>query len=168
MKQWAVIFALILLITVPAIAVAQYDYPTGGGDATMGGQPPARDDSGGMTMPAMPDMSMPDMSMPSMSMPDMDMTMPDMTMGDMSSDDAGVTIVDFAFQPGMISVPAGTTVTWTNSGAAPHTVTSDGGAFDSGTIGSGGGFSASFSTPGMYMYHCSIHPNMTGMVRVSG
>jgi len=150
-------FALFLLITIPAVAAAQYDYPTGGG-ATMGGLPPAMDDSGGMTMP---DMTMPDMNMPGMNMPDM-------TMPDMSTSGAGVSIVDFAFQPSLISVPVGTTVTWTNSGAAPHTVTSNSGAFDSGAIGSGGKFSASFSAPGTYMYHCSIHPNMTGAVQVSG
>ena len=43
-----------------------------------------------------------------------------------------VSIVDFAFQPASIEVPAGSTVTWTNTGAAPHTVTADDGAFDSG------------------------------------
>jgi plastocyanin len=112
-------------------------------------------DSGGMTMPEVPGMTMPVV------------TMPDMTMPDMASGGAAVTIVDFAFQPGLISVPAGTTVTWTNSGAAPHTVTSGMGVFDSGTISSGASFSTSFSAPGTYMYHCSIHPNMTGTVQVS-
>ena len=43
-----------------------------------------------------------------------------------------VSIVDFAFQPASIEVPAGSTVTWTNTGAATHTVTADDGAFDSG------------------------------------
>jgi plastocyanin len=156
MRQWAAIFALFLLITVPAVAVAQYDYPAGGGGAPTGGQPPVMNDSGGLTMPGVPDMAMPDM------------TVPDMTMPSMASDGAVVTIVDFAFQPGLISVPAGTTATWTNIGAAPHTVTSRMGAFDSGTIGSGESFSASFSAPGTYMYHCSIHPNMTGTIQVSG
>src|SRR5829696_5872316 len=48
-----------------------------------------------------------------------------------AQDGAAVTIVDFAFQPASLEVPAGTTVTWTNSGAAPHTVTADDGTFDS-------------------------------------
>src|SRR5690348_14190599 len=73
---------------------------------------------------------------------------------------AGVTIVDFAFQPSYITVPAGTTVTWYNAGAAPHTVTSSDGFFDSGTIGSGGSFSVTFSSPGTYNYACAIHPMM--------
>lgn len=151
MRHWAAILALFLLITVPAIAVAQNEYPTGGGGSTMNPQPPAMDDSGGMAMPNMPDVAMPDMTMP-----------------DMASGGAEVTIVDFAFQPRVISVPVGTSVSWHNSGAAPHTVTSGTGAFDSGTIGSGGDFSTSFSAPGMFMYHCTIHPNMTGTVQVSG
>lgn len=82
-------------------------------------------------------------------------------------DDGNVTIVDFAFQPQQVSVPAGSTVSWENAGAAPHTVTSSTGAFDSGTIGSGAGFSETFSDPGLYPYHCTIHPNMTGMVQVT-
>jgi plastocyanin len=79
----------------------------------------------------------------------------------------GVTIVDFAFQPAYIAVAAGSTVSWYNAGGAPHTVTSDVGAFDSGTLGSGGGFSMTFWTPGTYTYHCNIHPSMVGTVQVS-
>jgi|SwirhisoilCB1_FD_contig_31_21431315_length_742_multi_11_in_0_out_0_2 plastocyanin len=80
----------------------------------------------------------------------------------------GVSIVDFAFQPGYVVVPAGGTVSWYNAGAAPHTVTSDWGAFDSGTLGSGGVFSMTFWTPGTYTYHCAIHPGMVGTVDVTG
>ncbi|MFN8593530.1 MAG: cupredoxin family copper-binding protein [Thermomicrobiales bacterium] len=80
---------------------------------------------------------------------------------------AAVTIVDYAFSPAWVSVPVGSTVSWVNAGAAPHTVTSDGGIFDSGTLGSGGGYSVTFSAPGYYTYHCAIHPNMTGAVQVN-
>lgn len=80
----------------------------------------------------------------------------------------GVTIANFAFQPSYIVVAPGTTVSWYNADGAPHTVTSDVGAFDSGTIGSGGGYSLTFSTPSTYTYHCAIHPMMTGTVVVSG
>jgi plastocyanin len=79
----------------------------------------------------------------------------------------GVTIVDFAFQPAYVVVAAGSTVSWYNAGAAPHTATSDVGAFDSGTLGSGGGFSTTFWTPGVYGYHCAIHPSMVGTVQVN-
>ena len=79
---------------------------------------------------------------------------------------AGVTIVDFAFGPAYIVVPAGSTVSWYNAGAAPHTATSDYGAFDTGTLGSGGGASITFWTPGVYGYHCAIHPGMVGSIVV--
>jgi plastocyanin len=81
---------------------------------------------------------------------------------------AGVTIVDFGFQSPSIAVPAGTTVSWYNAGGVSHTVTSTTGAFDSGTIAPGGGFSVTFSTPGTYSYYCAIHPSMTGTVVVTG
>jgi plastocyanin len=78
-----------------------------------------------------------------------------------------VSIVDFAFQPASIEVPAGSTVTWTNAGAAPHTVTADDGAFDSGQLKPGESFSQTFTTPGTYTYHCEIHPQMMGTMVVT-
>ncbi len=79
-----------------------------------------------------------------------------------------VSISNFSFQPAAITVAAGTTVTWTNFDGAPHTVSADNGSFDSGTIGSGGSYSLTFTAPGTYTYHCNIHPSMTGVVYVSG
>jgi plastocyanin len=78
-----------------------------------------------------------------------------------------VSVVDFAFQPTSIEVPAGSTVTWTNTGAAPHTVTADNGAFDSGRLKPGATFSQIFATPGTFTYHCEIHPKMTGTIVVT-
>lgn len=79
----------------------------------------------------------------------------------------GVTMVDFAFSPAYIAVPVGGTVTWYNAGAAPHTASADTGFFDTGTLGSGGAASITFWTPGLYGYHCAIHPGMVGTVQVS-
>ena len=84
-----------------------------------------------------------------------------------AQDGAAVTIVDFAFQPASLEVPAGTTVTWTNSGAATHTVSADNGAFDSGRLASGATFSQTFDTAGTFTYHCEIHPQMTGTIVVT-
>jgi plastocyanin len=47
---------------------------------------------------------------------------------------ASVSVVDFAFEPATLEVPVGTTVTWTNNGSRPHTVTADDGSFDSGPL----------------------------------
>lgn len=79
----------------------------------------------------------------------------------------GVTMVDYAFSPAYIAVPVGGTVTWYNAGVAPHTASADSGFFDTGTLGSGGAASITFWTPGVYGYHCAIHPGMVGTVQVS-
>jgi plastocyanin len=69
-----------------------------------------------------------------------------------------VSIHDFAFSPSTISVKVGTTVTWTNNGPSAHTTTSDGGVWDSGTLGAGGTFQHTFMATGTFGYHCTIHP----------
>jgi plastocyanin len=79
-----------------------------------------------------------------------------------------VTIVDFAYQPSATFVSPGDTVTWTNTGQADHTVDADAGAFESSTINSGGTFSHTFESGRIYLYHCDFHPNMHGIVVVSG
>jgi plastocyanin len=65
------------------------------------------------------------------------------------------------------SVPVGGTLTWTNTGAQAHTVTAADGSFDSGLVAPGGAASIEFDVPGVYIYHCTPHPWMTGFVTVS-
>ena len=77
-----------------------------------------------------------------------------------------VTIVDFGFNPGAITVKAGTTVTWTNTGVT-HTVTSNSGLFDSGHLGTGDTFTFTFLKAGTYAYHCAIHSSMKGEITVA-
>jgi plastocyanin len=71
-----------------------------------------------------------------------------------------VEITGFSFVPSAILIPVGTTVRWTNQGAELHTVTSDIGAFDSGTLSSGEGFEFQFNTLGSFPYRCTIHPDL--------
>ena len=59
-------------------------------------------------------------------------------------------------------------MTWTNEGPSPHTTTADDGSWDSGELQQGEDFSFTFDKPGTYTYHCSIHPDMTASVKVSG
>ncbi len=73
-----------------------------------------------------------------------------------------------AFNPGSLSVVAGSTVTWMNSDTTIHTVTADDGSFNSGNIAVGATYSKVFSTAGTFSYHCTIHPEMTGKVVVTG
>jgi amicyanin len=82
-----------------------------------------------------------------------------------------VNIVDFAFSPGTIIVPPGTTVTWTNTGAQPHSATStvtetNPTKFDSGIMTHGQSYSFTFTKPGTYDYFCVPHPFMRGKVIV--
>jgi plastocyanin len=77
-----------------------------------------------------------------------------------------VSIVDFAFDPGPITVQAGDSVQWANLGQATegHDVTGDG--LDSGLMLPGAIYSHTFKTAGTFFYSCTIHPDMTGSVRV--
>jgi predicted lipoprotein with Yx(FWY)xxD motif/plastocyanin len=77
-----------------------------------------------------------------------------------------VSIAGFAFDPATIKVHQGTTVTWTNNDAPSHTVTSDTGAFDSGTLQPGSAFSFTFTQTGTFAYHCSIHRSMKATIVV--
>jgi plastocyanin len=72
-----------------------------------------------------------------------------------------------AFNPKLISVTAGTTITWTNKDAIAHTVTSSTALFNSGSIGANATFSFKFATAGSFSYYCAIHPSMTASVTVN-
>jgi plastocyanin len=80
--------------------------------------------------------------------------------------DTNVMIVYRAYQPAQLTVAAGQTVVWRNSGLGPHTVTAANGLFNSGTMQTGATFTYTFSTPGTYSYECLIHPTMKGSVVV--
>jgi len=77
-----------------------------------------------------------------------------------------IKIANFAFSPDTITVTTGTEITWINEDSTVHTVT--GADFESGEIKPGQSFNHTFSSPGTYDYHCSIHSSMTGQVVVTG
>jgi plastocyanin len=84
-------------------------------------------------------------------------------------DATGSTVVakDFAFTGAKVA--AGAEVTFENQDDAPHTLTADEGAFDTGNVAGGG--SGSFTAPnepGEHTFHCEIHPSMTGTLTVEG
>lgn len=78
-----------------------------------------------------------------------------------------ITITNFKFNPQTLTVPAGTTVTWTNQDEEPHTVVAKDGSFHSPGLDTKGTYSFTFAKPGSYDYVCSIHPFMTGTVVVN-
>ena len=76
-----------------------------------------------------------------------------------------VMIDNFTFEPAQLTVKVGTTVTWTNHDDIPHTVVSAG-KFRSKTMDTEDSFSFTFTAAGDYKYFCSLHPHMTGMIKV--
>ena len=80
---------------------------------------------------------------------------------------SSVDIRSMSFQPASVQVSVGATVTWTNFDGVNHTVTSDPGAFGSGSLTDGDTYSYTFNTAGAFPYHCSIHPSMHGSVVVT-
>jgi plastocyanin len=81
------------------------------------------------------------------------------------AEDIKVSIDNFTFQPAELTVKVGTTVTWTNHDDIPHTVVSAG-KFRSKTLDTDDSFSFTFTAAGDYKYFCSLHPHMTGMIKV--
>ncbi len=74
----------------------------------------------------------------------------------------------YKFEPAAITVPDGTTVTWTNNDNFTHNVRliDDGG--DVLALPPGESVSFTFTGPGEHRYDCSFHPNdMNGVVIVS-
>src|ERR1700681_3657378 len=83
-----------------------------------------------------------------------------------SAANVAVKIDNFVFGPQAITVPVGTTVTWTNSDDIPHTAVSTDGVFKSKVMDTDEKFSYTFTKAGTYPYYCTIHPTMTGQVVV--
>ena len=79
---------------------------------------------------------------------------------------AKVSIANFTFTPGEITIAPGETVTWTNDDGAPHGLEYQDGAKGVDPLLPGASFSRRFERPGTYEYNCSVHPYMTGRVVV--
>jgi hypothetical protein len=77
-----------------------------------------------------------------------------------------VFVLEYLFTPSQIYIREGGMVRWRNIGSLAHTSTSDTGVWDSGLINPGGTFEITLNTPGVYHYHCAIHPQMTGIINV--
>jgi plastocyanin len=77
-----------------------------------------------------------------------------------------VVMKNFDFSPMMLTVKAGTTVTWKNLDGEPHTVVSPDGVFRSHALDQGDTFTFKFDSPGTYKYICSIHPRMMAAIVV--
>ena len=81
------------------------------------------------------------------------------------AEDTKVSIDNFTFAPAQLTVKVGTTVTWKNRDDIPHTVVSAG-KFRSKTMDTEDSYSFTFTAAGDYKYFCSLHPHMTGTIKV--
>ena len=90
--------------------------------------------------------------------------------GDPPAVDTGqhIAIFNYKFDPAVLTVPAGTTVTWTNKDEVPHTVVSSDKRFtQSGGLDTGDHYSYTFKDVGSYEYFCTLHPFMKGKIVVT-
>jgi plastocyanin len=72
------------------------------------------------------------------------------------------------FDPSSISVKTGDTIEWDfQDSSSPHTVTADDGSFDSCSQQAGFKFFVTFSKAGDVKYHCTLHAQMLGDIKVS-
>jgi plastocyanin len=81
--------------------------------------------------------------------------------------EAQVKIANFTFDPPILTVKAGTTVTWVNADDIPHVVSEKDGKFRSSALDTDDKFSQTFSTVGTVEYFCAIHPHMMGKIVVT-
>lgn len=104
---------------------------------------------------------------------------------DAAADRTAITIQHIAFDPPILKVSSGTTVTWTNRDSdVTHTITSGkpgdkgipgvnegrpdkrDGVFDGSVETDGSTFDFTFDETGTYPYFCKVHPVMTGTIVV--
>ncbi|WP_346139580.1 cupredoxin family copper-binding protein [Streptomyces coeruleofuscus] len=96
------------------------------------------------------------------------LALPLLPAGQASAASYSVTMKGYAFSPASLSVPAGSTVTWTNQDTAPHDVKTTSGpvSIHSPMLDKGQSWSFTFTTAGSYGYVCTVHPNMTAGITV--
>ncbi|MGO4571859.1 cupredoxin domain-containing protein [Microvirga sp. 2TAF3] len=80
---------------------------------------------------------------------------------------AEVRVANFTFTPPLLTVTAGTTVTWVNADDIPHVVVANDHSFRSKPLDTDDQFSFTFATPGEYAYFCALHPHMVGKIVVT-
>ena len=85
----------------------------------------------------------------------------------------GCELANKCYDPAVLRINSGESVTWINKDTTEHTVTSGNpkngpnGIFDSGLFGTDEIFSVEFTKSGNYHYYCVVHPWMEGDVFVS-
>ena len=80
-----------------------------------------------------------------------------------------VTIKNLTYSPEPVTGKVGDAIGWMNNDTVPHTATLDDNTCTTDTINAGTSGSLTFSAPGTYAYHCTIHPTiMKGTITITG
>ncbi len=79
------------------------------------------------------------------------------------SDTAAISIENFSYS-GAVEIISGQKVIFTNNDVYSHTATAS--EFSTGNLKSGESAEITFNTSGTYEYFCSLHPYMTGTIKV--
>ena len=77
-----------------------------------------------------------------------------------------VEIQAFSFQPQRTVVSPGDTIVWINRDIVPHTVTANGGTWESQILEEGQSAKVVVEDTGIYSYFCKFHPHMTGELAI--
>lgn len=75
-----------------------------------------------------------------------------------------VSITNFSFNPGTITINKGDVVIWNNNDSAPHQIV--GGDLNGQVMNKNQNYMFTFNTTGTFDYHCALHPSMKGVVIV--
>lgn len=82
----------------------------------------------------------------------------------------GAVVIDnYQFAPATLTISVGSSITWTNQDSDIHSVAADDGdpvMFKSAGMDTDDKFSFTFTKAGTYLYHCTLHPHMTGKIVV--
>ncbi len=78
-----------------------------------------------------------------------------------------VSIANFAFNPGSITIHPGESATWSNDDGSPHALVFNDGVGGTVSLSPGQSFTRTFAQAGTYEYSCSFHPYMTAKVVVA-
>jgi plastocyanin len=80
---------------------------------------------------------------------------------------ASIEIDNHAYSPAILTIAAGTTVTWKNDDDTAHNVRATDKAFASGALDTDDTYRHTFAAPGEYEYYCTLHPYMVGKIVVT-
>ncbi len=75
-----------------------------------------------------------------------------------------VLIQGYKFQPDILTIQKGDTVTWTNQDSVKHNATNN--SFDTGLLSKGQSAQQTFNETGTFDYFCTPHPYMKGKIIV--